>query len=250
MGATETFVSAVLGQERSVNVWTPPAYVDEPQRTFPTLYVLDGSADEDFHHVSGLVQFLTMYQLMPPTIVVGIGNVDRYHDFTRPPSRGIFRRQIPHAGGAAAFRRFVDEELVPYVDTHYRTNRSATLLGQSLGGLFALECLADASPRFERYVVVSPSAWWNDGDVIARAETTLRSRSAGERQLTVVLALGSEGEMMQAAMDALVGVMRRTAPKSVRWHTIALPAETHATVMHRASYLALEWIYGEEFPGL
>ena len=58
---------------------------------------MDGSKDEDFIHISGIVQFgsFSWINMLPESIVVGIANVDRKRDFTYPSSVEIDKKELP-----------------------------------------------------------------------------------------------------------------------------------------------------------
>ena len=51
--------SAVLNETRTLNVYLPAGYSPDSTKKYPVIYLLDGSADEDFIHIVGLVQFGT-----------------------------------------------------------------------------------------------------------------------------------------------------------------------------------------------
>lgn len=55
---------------------------------------------------------------------------------------------------------------------------------------------------------------------------------------------------MQETMDRFVVGLRDHAPPGVQWKYVSLPSETHATVMHRATYQGYEFLYGDEYKGL
>src|SRR6478609_7359220 len=82
IGETITLDSKILSQKRVLNIYLPEGYTKTDTIKYPVIYLLDGTINEDFLHVSGLVQFFNMQLKMPKTIVVGIGNIDRKHDFT------------------------------------------------------------------------------------------------------------------------------------------------------------------------
>jgi predicted alpha/beta superfamily hydrolase len=86
IGKTVTIQSKVLGEARELNIYLPLGYSGDSAQTFPVIYLLDGSRDEDFIHISGIVQFgsFSWIRMIPESIVVGIGNVDRKRDFTYP----------------------------------------------------------------------------------------------------------------------------------------------------------------------
>lgn len=106
IGHVHTLHSTILHEDRIINVYLPKSY-KEDTALYPILYLLDGSANEDFIHVTGLVQFLTMIEAMPPTIVVGIANIDRKRDFTFPTTVSKDKLDFPTSGGSAYFIRFI-----------------------------------------------------------------------------------------------------------------------------------------------
>ena len=79
IGETLAFESEVLQESRTINVYLPLSYSDDSNSDYPVIYLLDGSADEDFIHIAGLVQFgsFSWIEMLPESIVVGIANVDR-----------------------------------------------------------------------------------------------------------------------------------------------------------------------------
>lgn len=238
--------SSVLDEHRALNVWLPPGYEDSGEE-YPVLYLLDGGVHEDYHHMSGLVQFLTLYELMPASVVVGIVNVDRYRDFTHASGDPEDLEHLPTGGGSEAFIAFVERELQPYVAEHYRTNGRATIIGQSMGGLLAAEVLVDRPALFDDYVIVSPSLWWDRESLVRRAAAGLRARDLSGKR--VFVALGREDPKMHEVADALVRALRTGAP-DVELGYETLEDETHATVLHRGAYRAFEFFYGATHPGM
>lgn len=246
IGDVHRIDSEALGETRVLNVWTPPAYEASDER-LPVIYLLDGSAHEDYHHMTGLVQFLTMYERMPRSIVVGIANVDRYRDFTHASDVADDFEALPTGGGSAAFLRFVADELQPYVERTWRTDGQRMLVGQSMGGLLATEVLVDRPELFDRYVLVSPSLWWGAEALSGRAEQSFAAHDLAGKQVFVTL--GDEHPKMHEAADALVAALRRAAP-GVRVGYETLRDETHATILHRGFERALAFFYREQYPGL
>lgn len=162
VGTQWTFQSGILQEARTLNVYLPTDY--SPDSSYEVIYLLDGSMDEDFMHISGLTQFLSYPWIadMPPCIVVGIANVDRKRDFTfAPQSDKELQKEFPTSGESANFIRFVKEEVQPLVRKWYKTRGKGCLVGQSLGGLLATEILYFEPELFDRYLIVSPSLWWD-----------------------------------------------------------------------------------------
>lgn len=238
LGTVEKIHSAILSEDRVLNVYMPQGYRPDTAGTYPVVYLLDGSADEDFPHVAGLVQFLAMTGIMPPAVVVGVANVDRKRDFTHPSPSAKDRQLVPTSGGSKPFIAFMETEVLPYIQARYRTGQK-TLVGQSLGGLLATEMLLERPGLFDRYIIVSPSLWWAEGNLLAGARERLKNYPS-KPPVRVCVSVGSEGVRMVTDAKKLVSVLRKAAVPGMRTDFISLPKENHATILHRALYAAFE----------
>jgi uncharacterized protein len=242
-GVVEEFYSNALNEPRTLNIYLPDGYADSTL-AYPVVYVLDGSANEDYPHIAGLMQFMNMYELHPKSIVVGIANVDRRRDFSFPTRVDSDRAAYPTTGGSARFIQFMEQELQPYVHKHYRVQGDRTIIGQSLGGLLAAEILVTKPQLFDNYVIVSPSLWWDSGSIIARTDSFLTA--SGDLPKRVYVSIGTEGDDMQVYMDQYLAAFRQHARPPMQWWYVPMPEETHATILHRSAYCALELLNGEE----
>ena len=231
--------SNVLGQERTLNIHLPDGYFDTTV-TYPVIYVLDGSANEDFPHLAGLVQYLNMYELLPQSIVVGIANVggSRYHDFTSPSRVDSDMVWVPTNGGSAAFIRFIEQEVQPFVEGNYRTARPRTIIGQSLGGLLGTEILFNKPDLFDDYILVSPSLWWEGGALAAKADAWTTTHGTSPKR--VYIAVAPDDAMMQPQVDQVVTALKAHAQDPLKWWYVPFPEESHLTILHRAVYKAVE----------
>lgn len=91
LGHSERIHSALLGEQRTLNIYLPDGYSAQADTTYPVIYLLDGAADEDFIHIAGAVQFASFpwVKRLPPSILVGIANTDRKRDMTFKTSAGF-----------------------------------------------------------------------------------------------------------------------------------------------------------------
>ena len=192
LGVVYKIQSAALGETRTSNVYLPEGYCPDSATTYPVIYLLDGSVNEDFIHIVGIVQFLTMIEAMPKSIVVGIANVDRKRDFTFPTTIDQDKKDFPTTGSSTKFMKFIEKELQPFIQKKYRTNNSRTIIGQSLGGLFATEVLLKNPGLFDNYIIVSPSLWWDNESLLTDAPTLLDKQA--DKNITVYVSVGSEGK--------------------------------------------------------
>lgn len=238
VGQVHTLQSSTLHEGRIVNVYVPDAYKNDTGKC-PVIYLLDGSAHEDFIHIVGLVQFLTMIEAMPPTIVVGIANVDRKRDFTFPTTVAKDKQDFPTTGQSAAFIQFLQAELVPYIKSQYRTNNTTTVIGQSLGGLLATEILLKNEHLFSNYVIVSPSLWWNNESLM-----TLAKEHAMQFPHKVYIAVGGkEHKVMRKDAKELKAILEKEMNKGTALKFEKMASESHLTILHNAAYNALVWLH-------
>lgn len=236
-GVVESIDSKALEEKRVLNIYLPQGFHPDSARTYPVIYVLDGSAHEDFPHIAGLAQFMNMYQLLPPSIVVGIANVDRYRDFSYPSDDSLDNVYLPTNGGSEKFIRFLKDELRPFIDKHYKTSGLNTLIGQSMGGLLATEILFKFPDLFDQYLIVSPSLWWDRQKMIKAASTYLETRKNWNAK--IYLSLGKEHPEMHVVADLLFAALVQTKaagnPDMKVWYKPILD-EDHATILHQAVY--------------
>ena len=154
----DTIVSRVLGEQRIVDVTLPRRYDTEEKARYPVVVVLDGEFEGEI--AAATARFYASTGVMPPVIVVAVHNTARMRDLT-PAAVQPFVAPPGVSGGADRFLEFLSSELVPHVEQRYRTAPMRVVVGHSLGGLFALHALTKQPELFTGYVVMEPSAWWN-----------------------------------------------------------------------------------------
>ena len=174
------FHSEVLGNRRDVLVYLPPGYSRLSRRRYPVLYLHDGQnvfdAATSFAGVEWGVdeaaQRLIGRKLVEPLIIVAVANIgeERIHEYA--PTPGVIepkdKPKKRSRGLARIYGQFLIEELKPYIDRKYRTQREAEftgLGGSSLGGLATLAMGILFPQAFTRLIVMSPSIWWDDFSV-------------------------------------------------------------------------------------
>ncbi len=242
-GVIHQIYSSQLSEIRVLNIYLPEEYYTDSLRKFPVIYLLDGSANEDYLHIAGLTQFMSMYELMNPSIVVGIANVDRKRDFTFPTTIEKDKKQFPTTGGSAKFMAFLESELIPYISKTFRVSGDETIIGQSLGGLLATEVLLRKPDLFDNYIIVSPSLWWDNESLLKQAGQLLAAHSGLNKK--IVVGVGKEGRIMVRDAKALYSLLKKKLPAS-KLKFDYLPKETHATILHRCVYNALEFLNADK----
>lgn len=249
IGVIEEIQSAELSEKRILNIYLPEGYNKNDTIHYPVVYLLDGSADEDFIHIVGLYQFNSFPWIdrVPKSIVVGIASVDRRRDFTFPTTIANDKIKYPTTGKSARFILFLEHELQPFIEKNYKTNTSKTIIAQSLGGLLATEILLTKPALFNKYIIVSPSLWWDNASLLKKSSQVLLANF--KQKIDVYIGVGKEGlvpgdnpRVMEVDANLLAERIKFTKSKSVKVFFDYLPQEDHATILHPAVFNALRYL--------
>ncbi len=250
LGVIETLHSQILGEDRILNIYLPEGYKQGDTTSYPVVYLLDGSADEDFIHIVGLYQFnsFSWIDQIPKSIVVGIATVDRRRDFTMPSNLEKLKKAYPTAGHSDKFIQFITRELQPFIGKKYGGDGPRTIIGQSLGGLLATQILLQNPSLFQKYIIVSPSLWWDNGSMLNLSITPLLDAPA--QNTSVYIGVGKEGltpgdppRVMEVDANLLAEKLRGVKGKDLKVHFDYLPGEDHATILHQAAFNALRLLH-------
>lgn len=253
-----TLKSRIVDQTFVIDVARPGPRIPAGQR-LPVVYVLDG--DGAFGVAAQAARMMQMAPGgLPPMLIVGIGyrysspqlamaehGAWRTRDFT--PSidaasqartgaalrEAGFEGEVEY-GGATSFLRFIVDELRPFIaDRFAGDSEDQSLVGMSLGGLFALNTLfGPSASAFKRYVILSPALWWDDDMIFAReAELAARSHDLPAR---VFLGVGGREDEDGAPywpvtkLAKLASSLRGRGYPGLRLTDHVFPEETHMSV--------------------
>jgi predicted alpha/beta superfamily hydrolase len=177
IGFQDSISSEVLNETRSLYIRLPADY-SATDKSYPVLYRLDGSINLFTESVGVVRRLAYMEEVIPDMIVVMIGNTDRNRDMM--PVRSSFLNSEP---GGENFKLFLENELIPYIDSTYRTSGDRILCGQSLSAIFTLYCLLTSPDTFDAYIACS-AGFLDIGDYfIHLTEEMLKTRQAKVRKI-------------------------------------------------------------------
>lgn len=155
------YESEIVGDTFAINIALPKNYDDRKQ--YPVAYLTD--ANIFFGLVAETARLLQFGDEIPEIIVVGIAYPDdSKHLVLRNRDLGPTPGDLPEpAGNAEKFLDFLVSELKPFIKRHYFVSEDdSCLIGDSMGGLFALYALLNKPTEFQRYIIGSPSIYWDD----------------------------------------------------------------------------------------
>lgn len=244
IGEIRTIKSKILNEDRILNIYLPQNF--DKTKSYPIIYLLDGSMNEDFIHVTGLIQFFNQMYSMPETIVVGIANIDRKRDFTFHTDLKDLQKDYPTTGHSDKFISFLEKELKPYIESQFKTT-DKYLFGQSLGGLLATEILLKKPEMFNNYFIISPSLWWDDQSLLKQAPQLLAKIPDTKKFVYVSVGKGEHPVMVKDA-EAFYDVLKKSNKKNWTVEYKMMETDNHATILHRSLYEGLVKLFPYQEP--
>lgn len=231
--------SKILGRSFKIHVRLPSGYQAGEDR-YPVVYLLDGG--HTFPMLAGYASYLDFGEEIPPVIIIGIsygtddwrqGNL-RGTDFTAPAeSRDYF-------GGAPKFLEFLRAELLPYIDTRYRTQPDKRVLfGQSLGGQFVLFMAQHAPGLFFGGIASNPALHRNLDYYTVSAEPVTPA------QLRLFVSSGTHDDPVFRG-PALTWMEFWTQQPRAPWHlqVKSLAGQSHFSAAPEAFRQGMAWVFG------
>nr|WP_314498349.1 alpha/beta hydrolase-fold protein [uncultured Chryseobacterium sp.] len=244
IGEIRTIKSKILNEDRILNIYLPQNF--DKTKSYPVIYLLDGSMNEDFIHVTGLVQFFNQMYTMPETIVVGIANIDRKRDFTFHTDLKDLQKDYPTTGHSDKFIGFLEKELKPYIEGQFKTSDNY-IFGQSLGGLLATEILLKKPEMFTYYFIISPSLWWDDESLLKRAGQWLSKMQDTKKFVYISVGKGEHPVMIKDA-ENLYDILKNSGKKNLTAEYKMMETDNHATILHRSLYEGLVKLFPYQEP--
>lgn len=262
--------SSILNDTYQLSI-TLPADYDQSSARYPVVYA--APANPDIFILWTIASELSSSQELPPLIIVGIGYpTNDPTDLLRlrvrdhmPASDAEMDRDIAaylnlesvRANGAAAFLRFIRDELKPFINANYRSKPDdSTFIGFSSGGIFGLFALFSHPDTFERYVCVSPPIFRANKGIVK--DEASYAQSHDDLPARLFLAVGGREEtddpflVIRPAYQFVTNV--RTLARTLQnrsypsldftWHVFE--NETHLSVFPAAYSRGLREVFKEQ----
>lgn len=220
----------------------PVVYVTDAPYAFPLIRAIAGRVDR---HGVGLENF----------ILVGLSyakgenaTASRNRDYT-PTERGPRKASESIHGQSAAYLDFLEQEVVPLVDTRYRTELKRRIyVGHSYGSLLGLQALLKQSNTFSHYTLGSPSLWFDQGQPFDALKRYAQSHKDLVGKVRFYVGELEQPTRHRPGKENMVALLNRYVAKlrTQRWHGLDVNAailngEDHATVFPRLVTQGLIW---------
>lgn len=168
----------------------------------------------------------------------------------------------PVYGEAEGYRKFIADEVFPMVAQHYRADMKRTIYaGHSFGGLFGLHVLFTEPSMFEKYIIGSPSLWFDRR--VAFATERSYAKAHADLPAKVFMAVASYETLncssdnprynktvdMVRDLQAMEHVLASRRYRSLEVQTMIIPDEDHLTVFPTVITRGLKWALPPERTG-
>lgn len=256
--------SEITGNDFLIYVQLPMSYKANPEKKYPVWYNTD--ANRGFPLLANTSTYLSFPNgEIPEMIVIGIGylikgmeewaalrirdltptndpETDQY--WTDLLSQLTNRKDLSvESGGAPQFLEFVVQELIPYVESHYRVqSENRTLGGYSFGGMFTLFTLFHHPESFYNYFAGSPSLHYNH-EVIFSYEAEFAEMHQDLKANVFLTAGELEGEAMINHVKKMTECLSSRGYPNLNIDMHIFSGENHRSCMGAAFFRAFYVFY-------
>lgn len=224
--------------ERSFQVMVRVPEGAQADKTYPTVYLLDGGIT--FPLLASYYRYLKLGEEVPEMIIVGIsygagtfeGGNYRGGDFTAPAESAA------HYGGAPRLQRFFRQELIPFIEKTYPADPARRIIfGQSLGGQFVLFTAQTDPSLFWGHIASNPALHRN-------LPFFLQARPASGSAARVFVASGSHDDE-RFRTPALGWINHWTAQADKPWalRAVSLEGHGHFSAAPASFRRGLKWLF-------
>jgi len=239
IATTHTIASKILKEDRKVLISLPVGY-EKTTSKYPVLVLTDGM--QNIKHAIGSIELLTRTGSIPPIIVVGIQSVNRTKDFSPTVSENS-----PGSGNGPKYLEFIEKEVLPFVDSNYRTHPFRVLEGHSLGGIFTAYALMEKPELFDAHIILSPSFWWNKEEFINKSGTFFKANQHLEKAMYFSIGEDESSSKwgMRKELSNFVDSLKANKPKNLRFKHTEFKNEGHMSSPLLGTYFGLKWVFSD-----
>ncbi|MEE9465108.1 MAG: alpha/beta hydrolase-fold protein [Candidatus Neomarinimicrobiota bacterium] len=232
IGEQASFYSEQLGQRINLLVSLPENY-DLSEQRYPVLYALH----TNFWHNAGTVRHLGGI-ITPGMIYV---QLETYNSGDFLPSAIESR---PGSGGADSLIKFFEKELIPFVNSEYRTQPFTLIHSGSWGGVFAVHALLSRPDLFNGAIASTPWVIYDgDGRFMRDNVPQLLADNDYEHNF-LYIALGNDPDPgLRDGIEYISETVSAAGKAGLRHEYRYWDFEDHFSIGHKAVHDGLRWIF-------
>ena len=219
--------SGIIGENYTLYVLRPAVY-DTTSVKLPVLYMTDG----DWNMTVAMNCFSMLrqdYDTREPLIVgigYGKGKNQRFRD-------------LDPATGGPAFLTFIETEVMPFINTRYRTDKEKAIYGYSMGGMFTTYTLFNRPDLFDMVFIGAPG---NSGSQLMNAARTY-FKTHKELKSKVFIGVGSYEKETVQNIDSFVNYLASQKPAGLVIRKDYTPGANHGAALAQVMQNAIAFGY-------
>lgn len=255
-----------LNRDYQIFVSLPASYASRPDHRFPVIFVAD--ADYAFPLVRSITRRVgDQGRGLEEAVIVGLSYADgdtpefsRRRDYTPTPNgpksstTSDMPGRKPVHGEAEGYRRFIADQVFPLVARTYRVDMNRKIFaGHSYGSLLGVHMLLTEPTMFQRYILSSPSLWYDHRVMFVREQAYARGHK--DLPAKVFLTIGgfetvkpgsndpryNKDDDMVADTLAFERVLKSRNYPGLEVQAMVIPDEDHLTVNPVSYTRGLVW---------
>lgn len=220
--------------------------------SLPIIFVLD--ADMSFAMTFDIVRWLRWGNEIPEVAIVGIAYGKTQADWWQKRSRDYTTCQDETdlwgkwelTGGGENFIKFIENELLPYINIRYNLKSSnRTIVGLSFGGLISTDILFSKNELFKNYIIAGPALQWNNRTIFKREEIYAQTNKVLDAIVYTSVGTLDDKTIIEPWKDFNSQIYNRKYEKLV-YKTDIIDNETHLSMFPSALTKGLKFVLNQK----
>jgi enterochelin esterase-like enzyme len=213
IGTYRVVHSEILDEDRVLQIHLPVGY-ESTEATYPVIYVLYSDWVEgyfaqmvnDLYHLS--------IDRIPPVILVGVKNTYRYRDLL-PWPRSADRAEVE--GHADRFLQALREEVLPFIDSEYRTKPYRIMVGPQAAAVFGAYTMLESPETFQAFILNDPCRFDSPQGSLCHDLAAFAATPASAGKYLAVTHDGSDDRWDMEMLESLRMNLEQNAVDGFRW---------------------------------
>lgn len=219
------FEQSAYGDDRQIVIYLPDEYDVDPGSTYHVLYVFDAQLPVFIELVCAVLNYLRWCDY-PAFIIIGIQTSNRPWAFTpeplNDPDAGSRWGNGQETRGAKQLQTFLQKDVMPFIDDHFRTNKFNVAIGHSLSATFLTWCFLTAPELFNACLAISPNYHYDREQLVQ----LFRERAAAMNQYRLFyLAYGKDNDLellFTPGIQQVIDFLQQTPLPQLIWKAAAI----------------------------
>ncbi len=225
LGTVSSFQSKVLNKTIPLSIHLPANY-DNSTKSYPVLYMLDSDYKARFAMLASTLDYMGEAQI-PEMILIGV-------DLPEGNSILLPTRENQDTTIPDNYIEFFETELIPNINSEYRTAPFRVLYGASNSGFFSVYALLNSPLLFNGYFASSPSLSHIPTELQQKIKSGPLKTLTEDRFLHIIY---SDDEGLTNSVSEFSNVLADHKPESFTYKVEELANQGHVPAMDFALFL-------------